>query len=85
MPELIVTRHAMDRYRERVEDVSDREIFARLSSGVFEIAADFGAPFVRLPEGQRVVIRGLSVVTVIPAHCPAGVLDPLNDPGAADA
>jgi hypothetical protein len=85
MPELIVTRHAMDRYRERVEDVPDGEIVARLKEPVFQRAAEFGAPFVRLPEGQRVVIRGLAVVTVTPAHCPAGVLDPLNDPGAADA
>ena len=84
MPDLIVTRHAMDRYRECVADVSDSEIHRRLSVRVFEIAAEFGAPFVRLGGGQRAVIRDGAVVTVIPSEYAPGRLDPLRDPGATD-
>jgi len=80
MPDLVVTRHAMDRYRERVADLPDCDIFARLTGSTFEAAAAFGAPFVRLESGQRVVIRGFTVVTVLPIDCHPGKLDPRRDP-----
>lgn len=79
MPELIVTRHAMDRYRERVKDVPDRDIFAHLTSATFALAADFGARYVRFPKGQRAVIVDHRIVTVLPSEHPAGRLDPARD------
>lgn len=80
MPEpLIVTRHAMDRYRESVADLSDHEIFARLSGRAFELAAEIGAPFVKLPSGYRAVIRDATVVTILDADCARGRLDARND------
>lgn len=86
MPEpLIVTRHAMDRYRERVADLSDHEIFARLSGRAFELAAEFGAPFVRLPTGHRAVIREATVVTILDVDCARGRLDPRKDHGPASS
>ncbi|MAY19215.1 MAG: hypothetical protein CL955_01165 [Erythrobacteraceae bacterium] len=89
MPELIVTRHAMDRYRERVEDVPDSEIFARLSARVFEIAAEFGARYVRMPQGQRAVIVDHKIVTVLPTDHSPGSLSPyrdyIYDAGGSDA
>ena len=79
MDNLVVTRFAMDRYRERVADLSDHEIFARLSGPVFELAAMIGAPFVKLPSGHRAVIREHTVVTILHADCSCGLLDPRRD------
>lgn len=76
---LIVTRNAMDRYRDHVADLSDREIFAALSGPTFELAAAIGAPFVKLGTGQRAVIRDSTVVTILHAHCSCGLLDPRRD------
>jgi hypothetical protein len=76
---LIVTRNAMDRYREQVADVSDHEIFVALSGPTFELAAEIGAPFVRLGTGQRAVIRDHSVITILSADCTPYLLDPRND------
>lgn len=66
MAEVFVTKHAIDRYRERVEDVPAREAIRRLSGRAFQTAVDFGAPFVRLATGQRAMIRDVAIVTVIP-------------------
>lgn len=71
---IIVTDHAVERYRERVADLPDRAIRAALSSDAFEAAARFGAPFVKLPTGQRALIRDYAVVTVLPKNTRAGVL-----------
>ena len=80
MPEPVtVSRHAMDRYRERVADLSDAEIFARLSSPTVELAAEFGAPFVKLPTGHRVLIREGTVVTILDGTGGRGCLDPHNN------
>lgn len=80
MPEPVtVSRHAMDRYRERVADPPDCEIFAALSGPTFELAAEIGAPFVKLPTGHHVVIRDATVVTVLSADRGLGQLDPRND------
>ena len=79
MPELIVTRHAMDRYRERVKDVPDRDIFAHLTNKTFEIAAQFGARYVRLSKGQRAVIIQHRIVTILPCDHAPGRLDPTRD------
>jgi hypothetical protein len=79
MDNLIVTRHAMDCYRERVADLSDHEIFRRLTSPAFELAAEIGAPFVKLPSGHRAVIRDATVVTILHADTASGGLDPRRD------
>lgn len=68
MPELFVTPHAIERYRERVADVAPIEVCRRLNSA----ATDFGAPFVKLSGGQRVVIEDGHVVTVLPKHSGKG-------------
>ncbi len=70
-----VTRHAIDRFRERVEDLPDSDICECLASPAVEGAARLGAPFVRLPGRQRIVPVGFTVVTVLPSECPCGLLD----------
>lgn len=81
MPEPVtVSRHAMDRYRERVADLSDSEIFARLSGRTFEIAVELGAPMVKLPTGHHAVLRDCTVVTVLPSDCSIDALDRFSTP-----
>ena len=63
---LHVTRHALVRFRERVADVPDREARQALSGRAFETAEMIGAPVVILPAGQRAVIKGKHIVTVLP-------------------
>lgn len=62
-----VTAHALERYRERVRMVSYEEARAALSSAVIARAIEFGAHYVRLGTGQRVVIEDGIVVIVLPA------------------
>lgn len=71
---LFVSRHAIDRYRERVADLPDATIFAELPKPIFEKAAAIGAPFVKLPSGHRALIRNAVVVTVLPKETWTGVL-----------
>jgi hypothetical protein len=59
----------MDRYREHVADLPDSQIHAALSGPAFELAVEFGAPFVKLPTGHHAVIRSASVVTVLEPDC----------------
>jgi hypothetical protein len=75
MDDITVTRHAMDRYRERVADLPDREIFARLSGPAFTLAVELAAPMVKLPGGQHAVLRGGAVVTVLPTEASVHTLD----------
>lgn len=83
MPEPVtVSRHAIDRYRERVADLSDHEIFAALSGPAFELAAEIGAPLVKLPGGQHAVLREDTVVTVLPADASVAALDRFSSPRA---
>ena len=63
-----ITRHAIERYQQRVSPVSDDEARQALSSRAIQAAANFGAQFVRLPHGQRVVIRERTIITVQPAE-----------------
>jgi len=77
--ELFVTPHAIQRYRERVEDVSPLEVDRRLNEPVFIRAAYFGAPFVKLGGGQRVVIKSWRVITVLPSDHVPGSLDRRRD------
>ena len=60
-----ITRHAIQRYRERVADLPEDAIRAALSSPTICKAADFGARAVKLSGGQRAVLDGQTVVTVV--------------------
>lgn len=62
-----VSSHAVSRFRERVAPLPEAEVRAILSSTIIERAAAFGACFVRLGTGHRIVIQGDAVVTVLPA------------------
>jgi hypothetical protein len=64
---LHVSNHAVLRYQERVAPVSMEQAREILSSPAIQRAAEFGATYVRLGTGQRVVIQGQTVVTVQPA------------------
>lgn len=79
MSELYVTCHAIERYQERVENVPAAEITRRLNAPVFQSAADFGAPYVKLSGGQRVVIVERRIITVLPQHHSTGSLNPCRD------
>jgi hypothetical protein len=64
-----VTTHAIERFRERVADLSDQAIVDALSTPVIQLAAALGAEcHVRLPTGQRITVKDRTVVTVLPAE-----------------
>lgn len=68
LPHIHVTRHALDRYRERVDRrCDDATIRARIDTTHNRVAVRFGAPFIKLGTGQRLVIVDGSVVTVLPS------------------
>lgn len=68
MTDLHISSHAISRYIERCDPLADYDTaVAALSSPVIQQAADFGAQFVRLGTGHRVVIEQHTVVTVMPA------------------
>jgi len=71
-----ITAHAIERYRERVADVSVDEARQALLSPAVLQAAEFGAPYVRLGTGQRIVIANGAVVTVLPKDKYLGCFDP---------
>lgn len=79
MSEVFLTRHAIQRYRERVADVPAAAIWAALDIPAVRIAIDFGARFVRLPGGQRVVLKENRVVTILPRDRCRGSLDRRHD------
>jgi len=84
MPDLYISLHAVERYRQRVADISDSEVYDRLSGPAFKAAAEFGAPFVRLSGGQRAVIVEHSVVTILPADHSPGSLNRGRDEYASN-
>jgi hypothetical protein len=63
---LHVTAHAIERYRERVENVPTDEIHRRLSGRAFDIASSIGADVI-LPTGHRAVIRSGLIITILPS------------------
>jgi len=64
-----VTRHALERAKERIPGcTTDEEARALLSSEIIRRALIFGAMFVRLGTGQRIALRDGAVVTVLPAE-----------------
>lgn len=66
MPDLKITPHAIQRYRQRVKDIPEAEIVAQLSTRAFEAAKDFARCAVILPTGHRAVMRWGAVITVLP-------------------
>ena len=64
---LTISHHAIQRYQERVANVPEDQARAALSTRAIQIAAKFGARFVRLGTGHRVAISDSVVVTVLPA------------------
>ena len=79
MAEVFLTRHAIQRYRERVADVPAVEIWRALDCPAVRIAIDFGARFVRLSGGQRVVLEENRIVTILPRDRARGSLARRND------
>jgi len=67
---LHVTRHAIERYQERVENLPTERVVELLNSEKIQQADDFGAHVVRLGGGQRVVLENHAVITVLPAERP---------------
>lgn len=65
---LHVTSHAIERAMERIGCKTPAEAQAMLTGPFIVAAADFGAQYVRLATGQRIVLDGRSVVTVLPAN-----------------
>jgi len=71
-----ITAHAVLRYRQRVADVSDDQARQCMDTAAVRSAVLFGAPYVRLASGQRLVVQDGAVVTVLPSDMKAGKLDP---------
>jgi hypothetical protein len=69
---LHVSGHAIERALERIDPrMSWEQAKALLSAPAIARAAAFGAPYVRLGTGQRVVLDGFNVVTVLPIDTPS--------------
>lgn len=80
MPDLHVTQHALERFIERVQpDASEDEARTALTSPAIALAANIGAPYVKLGTGQHVVLRRGAVVSVLPADTYVGTFDRRND------
>jgi hypothetical protein len=62
-----ITRHAIERYQERIANIPDAEVCARILDhlAVLEIADRFGAPVVKLANGVRFMVKGGAVTTVL--------------------
>ena len=61
-----ITRHAIQRYQERVANLPDEQVRVVLSCPAVKTAIAFGAHVVRLGTGERVILEGANVVTVLP-------------------
>lgn len=61
----MITGHAIKRYRERIDDVSDAEAMSRLTTPLVQAAIAVGAKSIALPGGGRVVLANGHVVTVL--------------------
>jgi hypothetical protein len=84
MSDVFLTRHAIQRYRERVADVPAAAIWQALDTPAVRIAIEFGARFVRLSGGQRIVLEENRIVTILPRDRCRGSLSRQNDPRIDD-
>lgn len=73
---LTISSHAIDRAMERLPGVrTEADAIAALDTPVTRRAAAFGARYVRLGTGQRVVLDCDRIVTVLPKGTWAASLD----------
>lgn len=63
---IVVTLHAIRRYRERVAKVPARIIVERLSGPAFDAVDRLGGGAVILPTGHRAICGDGAVITVLP-------------------
>lgn len=70
-----ITLHALLRFRQRVADLTDEQIRTTLDVRAVHVALAIGAPFVRLPTGQRLRIRRGIIVTVLPKEYWTAAMD----------
>ncbi|MGE8143067.1 hypothetical protein ACQKOE_13915 [Novosphingobium sp. NPDC080210] len=61
-----VSQHALDRYRERIANLSDDEIRAALITPAVMTAAAIGARFVRIASGHRIALADYTITTILP-------------------
>ncbi len=61
-----VTRHACQRYQQRIDPVTQAVARARIlsHSPALEVAVSMGARLLKLGDGSRLVLSGCTVVTV---------------------
>lgn len=62
---MILTRHALQRYRQRIADLSDDEIHTALDTPAMRAAIEIGARAVILPSGHRAILGDNGVVVTI--------------------
>lgn len=62
----ILTAHAIERYMQRVEAVSEDEVIQRLDTPHIRSLISFGAAKIKLATGHRLVIVEGRIVTVTP-------------------
>lgn len=67
MAEVHITAHAIERFQERIANWPEAAVRKALSSPAVRLAAQIGAPFVKLGSGHRIALQGHSVVTVLSA------------------
>lgn len=63
-----VSRHACERYVERVDPrltLAEAEVIIRTHAPAVRVAAAFGCKVVRTGSGAKLLLEGLSVVTVL--------------------
>lgn len=65
LPRIIVSEHALQRYRERIGAGSDAEALAVLTGPAVACAAAFGARVVRMARGRIILEHGATGVRVI--------------------
>lgn len=63
-----ISRHAIERYQERVENIPDDEVRLRIDTPALRLAIKIGAPYVKLGTKHRIALSGNDVVTVLPAE-----------------
>ena len=65
MAEVHITAHAIERFQERIANWPEAAVRKALSSPAVRLAAQIGAPFVKLGSGHRIALQGHTVVTVL--------------------
>lgn len=71
-----ITKHAIERAIERGIARTEEQALAVLNSQAVQTALAFGAPFVRLASGHRIVVTDGAIITVLPPETRLGSLDP---------